>query len=155
MISKIWQILGLQPFKSFSRSLEKFFLTVSQNNFGNKIPLKSRELLQFQQKIETGTTVFYQWITFVLAIHAAMLRFPYMIWKTQEDGYMKSFYADGQGKSIENKVRIFYKTYKLNWGEGGFFFQSLVNWRSQYFSYLNFFTCKPHCAKVQKDNRSK
>ena len=89
-------------------------LTVGQNNFGNKIPLKSRELLQFQQKTESGTTVFYQWITFVLAIHAAMLRFPYMIWKAQEDGYMKSFYADGQGKSIENKVRIFYKTYKLN-----------------------------------------
>ena len=26
-------------FKCFSRSLEQFFLTVSQNNFGNKIPL--------------------------------------------------------------------------------------------------------------------
>ena len=25
-------------FKSFSRSLEQFFLTVGQNNFGNKIP---------------------------------------------------------------------------------------------------------------------
>jgi hypothetical protein len=24
--------------KSFSRSLEQFFLTVGQNNFGNKIP---------------------------------------------------------------------------------------------------------------------
>ena len=56
-----------------------------------------------------------------------MLRFPYMIWKAQEGGYMKSFYADGKGKSIENKVRIFYKIYKLNWGEGGIFFQSLVN----------------------------
>ena len=67
-----------------------------------------------EEEEETGTTVFYQWITFVLAIHAAMLRFPYMIWKAQEDGYMKSFYADGQGKSIENKVRIFYKIYKLN-----------------------------------------
>ena len=26
-------------FKSFSRSLEQFFLTVGQNNFGNKIPI--------------------------------------------------------------------------------------------------------------------
>ena len=26
-------------FKSFSRSLEQFFLTVRQNNFGNKIPI--------------------------------------------------------------------------------------------------------------------
>ena len=33
------QILGLQPpISSFSRSLEQFFLTVDQNNFGNKIP---------------------------------------------------------------------------------------------------------------------
>ena len=42
MISKFLQILGFQPrnFKSFSRSLEQFFLTVGQNNFGNKIPLQ-------------------------------------------------------------------------------------------------------------------
>ena len=33
VISKILQILGLQP-----RSLEHFYLTVGQNNFGNKIP---------------------------------------------------------------------------------------------------------------------
>ena len=32
------QIPGLQPLKIFSRSLEQFFLTVGQNNFGNKIP---------------------------------------------------------------------------------------------------------------------
>ena len=28
-------------FKSFSQSLEQFFLTVGQNNFGNKIPFSS------------------------------------------------------------------------------------------------------------------
>ena len=40
VILKILQILGLQPqiSKVFSRSLELFFLTVGQNNFGNKIP---------------------------------------------------------------------------------------------------------------------
>ena len=37
VISKFLQILGLQP--QISRSLEHFFLTVGQNNFGNKIPL--------------------------------------------------------------------------------------------------------------------
>jgi hypothetical protein len=31
------QILGLD-FKSFSQSQEQFFLTVGQNNFGNKVP---------------------------------------------------------------------------------------------------------------------
>ena len=43
MISKILQILSLQLRISifFSRSLEQFFLTVGQNNFGNKIPFFS------------------------------------------------------------------------------------------------------------------
>ena len=41
MISKILQILGLQP--RISKSLEQFFLTVDQNNFGNKIPFLPEE----------------------------------------------------------------------------------------------------------------
>ena len=32
---------SVSNFKSFSRSLKQFFLTASQNNFGNKIPLCS------------------------------------------------------------------------------------------------------------------
>ena len=40
MISKILKIQGWN-FKSCSRSLEQFFLTVGQNNFGNKIPLQT------------------------------------------------------------------------------------------------------------------
>ena len=35
-------------FKSFSQSLEQFFLTVGQNNFGNKIPLSLFALLYKQ-----------------------------------------------------------------------------------------------------------
>ena len=38
-------------FKSFSRSLEHFFLTVGQNNFGNKIPI------QFPKSHATNTTL--------------------------------------------------------------------------------------------------
>ena len=41
--SDLKKILNSRPsasnFKSFSRSLEQFFLTVGQNNFGNKIPI--------------------------------------------------------------------------------------------------------------------
>ena len=33
---------SVSNFKFFSRSLEQFFLTVGQNNFGNKIPLISK-----------------------------------------------------------------------------------------------------------------
>ena len=41
VISKNLKTLGLQPqiSKSFSRSLDQFFLTQGQNNFGNKIPI--------------------------------------------------------------------------------------------------------------------
>ena len=48
MISKILQILGLQPWisKVFSRSLEQFFLTVGQNNFGKKIPINVQRKIQ-------------------------------------------------------------------------------------------------------------
>ena len=35
-------------FKSFSRSLELFFLTVGQNNFSNKIPFPSQQNLSSQ-----------------------------------------------------------------------------------------------------------
>ena len=51
MISKNLQIFGLQPqfSKVFFRSLEHFFLTVCQNNLGNKIPVLTflHELLVF------------------------------------------------------------------------------------------------------------
>ena len=40
-------------FKSFSRSLEQFFLTVGQNNFGNKIPIPNwRWILQTKIRCE-------------------------------------------------------------------------------------------------------
>ena len=62
VISKILQILGLQPriSKVFPRSLEFFFLTVGQNNFGNKIPFltyslrffRFQRLGQFEFKLE-------------------------------------------------------------------------------------------------------
>ena len=41
-------------FKNFSRSLEQFFLTVGQNNFGNKIPLPFQKLSWF----------FWKWFSF-------------------------------------------------------------------------------------------
>ena len=48
VISKTLQILGLQPkISKFSlKSLEQFFFTVGQNNFGNKILLLSEKLLK-------------------------------------------------------------------------------------------------------------
>ena len=46
MISKILQILGLQPriSKVFVDHYKNFFLTVGQNNFSNKIPLAKADI---------------------------------------------------------------------------------------------------------------
>ena len=41
-------------FKTFSQSLEQFFLTVGQNNFGNKIPLKNFLLTECVCNLENG-----------------------------------------------------------------------------------------------------
>ena len=72
MISKILQILGLQAYiskvKSFSPSLEQFFLTVGQNNFGNKIPLSTVQcnvffaaMRKWEKKVDTmhRTWIYY------------------------------------------------------------------------------------------------
>ena len=50
MISNILQIFNLQPqiSKVFSQSLEQFFHTVGENNFGNKIPFLNFKNLIFQ-----------------------------------------------------------------------------------------------------------
>jgi hypothetical protein len=44
----------ISKFESFSQSIEQFFLTVGQNNFGNKIPLQSR--LAIEKIIQTAGT---------------------------------------------------------------------------------------------------
>ena len=55
MISNCLPILTLNPwpsawnFKSFSRSLEQFFLTTGQKKFGNKIPMKDEFELELSK----------------------------------------------------------------------------------------------------------
>ena len=61
--SDLKKFANFQPsalnFKCFSRSLEQFFLTVGQNNFGNKIPF----LNSFTQVIYSWTWVYQMRIT--------------------------------------------------------------------------------------------
>jgi len=38
---------------------------------------------------------FYQWITFMLLINAAIFRIPYIIWKFCEGGFMKKIFSEG------------------------------------------------------------
>ena len=50
-------------FKSFSRSLELFFLTVGHNNFGNKIPILRRSFLK-QYFVRSSVDTIW-WHTFI------------------------------------------------------------------------------------------
>ena len=70
------QILDLQPriSKSFSQSLEHFFLTVSQDNFGNKIPILWR---QNQWIIENKTKFFF---SFRLSRNNRMSQVVFKFW---------------------------------------------------------------------------
>ena len=55
----------------FSRSLEQFFLTVGQNNFGNKIPflLKKLYVTQLEKfKFTITSTAFYLWKDLVIRL---------------------------------------------------------------------------------------
>lgn len=54
---------------------------------------KSRDLVSKKGNLPDDVT-FYQWVTFMLLINAAIFRIPYIIWKFCEGGLMKSFYSD-------------------------------------------------------------
>ena len=69
-------------FKSFSRSLEQFFLTVGQNNFGNKIPFPSASNFKsFSWSLEQYF-LFPIWILIVL---------NYWIWEISSASDIKNF----------------------------------------------------------------
>ena len=68
-------------FKSFSRSLEQFFLTVGQNNFGNKIPFLGRMdfksfKLQYHIVLFTANKI---WIFKTGHIYALTITRPHII----------------------------------------------------------------------------
>ena len=48
-------------FKSFSRSLKQFFLTVGQNNFSNKIPFTVIKKLSFWRYLTSGSITIHFW----------------------------------------------------------------------------------------------
>ena len=48
---------------------------------------------------------FYLWVPFVLFMKYVMFQIPNAIWKNLEGGLMKSFYSNGEIKSVDNKRR--------------------------------------------------
>ena len=65
--------LSASNFKSFSRSLEQFFLTVGQNNFGNKLPLRTARIKKKCLLKYTTEQVFFEKLEFILKF---ILYFP-------------------------------------------------------------------------------
>ena len=62
-------------FKSFSRSLEQFFLTVGQNNFGNKIPFLIF-LVEWNENLPFwGWTGFWHRLWNLLLVHSTIQLF--------------------------------------------------------------------------------
>ena len=68
--------LPASNFKSFSRSLEHFFLTVGQNNFGNKIPFALFSLF-----LLPTFSFFFLWHTpFSVSLQHLLLRLNWIMW---------------------------------------------------------------------------
>jgi len=90
-------------------------------------------------------TSYYQWVTFMFAIQAAVFFFPYKLWKNLEGGLMASFGTDGKspvmmsedamyddGVVMEAVVEKFVKYFKSifhhnNWYFASFIFCELLN----------------------------
>ena len=60
---------------------------------------------------------FYQWVTFMLLINAAIFRIPYIIWKFCEGGLMKSFYSRKKDEDPMRGKAIFFNQLRgqMNW----------------------------------------
>jgi len=74
------------------------------NNTPDKVYQKRYDCL-IKEGTEHHTTVFYQWVVFVLLIKAAVFRIPHVLWKMFEGGFMKSFYSGGEVKNLENWMK--------------------------------------------------
>jgi len=100
-----------------------------------------------ESKDDAPDTAYYQWVTFVFAIQAAIFYIPYKIWATLEGGLLSSFGTEGKtpvilsedakyddGVVMEAVVEKFVK-----------YFKSIFHHNSWYFGYfvacefLNFF----------------
>ena len=66
-----------KPLQSFSRSLEQFFLTVGQNNFGNKIPLQN--FYHFYKTFDHADEKLFLRITLTIVKVSSFLRWAILI----------------------------------------------------------------------------
>jgi len=88
---------------------------------------------------DNKSVVFYQWVTFMLLINAAIFRIPYIIWKLCEGGLMKSFCSEDT-KSLYGRGKKDDVTVKELLVEKACFFNKLRGQMGWY--YFTFFSCQ-------------
>ena len=84
-------------------------------------------------------TSYYQWVTFMFALQAAIFYFPYKLWKGVEGGLMASFGTDGKspvmitedamyddGVVMEAVIEKFVKYFKSIFHHNSWYFASYI-----------------------------
>jgi len=92
-------------------------------------------------------TSYYQWVTFIMAIHAAIFYAPYYVWSLLEGGLIASFGSDGKspvmvaedmkyddGVVMEAVVERFVKYFKSIFHHNSWYFAGFI-----FCEFLNFF----------------
>ena len=57
---------------------------------------------------EAPDTTFYQWVTFIMAIQAALFYLPYKVWSALEGGLMAQFGTDGKSRVMVRAAETVY-----------------------------------------------
>jgi len=94
-----------------------------------RIEEAAHEHLGCNSTVPGSNVTFYQWVTFMLLINAAIFRIPYIIWKFCEGGLMKKIFSDGRGKKddVSLEKRINKEKGKMGWYYFTFVLCQLLN----------------------------
>ena len=124
--------LSASNFKRFSRSLEHFFLTVGQNNFGNKIPFS----LSRSERIWKQNTISKRFSAFLFPIYLLNLSRPFLFHVRVRYPIILSI-----KRPRKRCMGEFYQFFKIR--------RELIKNHDETCHFLCRFWCQSSCQKVQ------